>query len=117
MKTKIFAYKGRVGILAGDKFVNDPSQPNQLGCVVKLSEVEVSREAFEILNNIKRSHDDIGDVMCWGECFAWLGGPKTMLNDKAEGDNSYQPSLLVNYIADVEIPEEFKNAVDKIKMG
>lgn len=117
MKTRIFAYKGRVGILAGDKTVNNPSDPNQLGYVVNLSEVEISREAFEALNKIKRSHDNIGDVMCWGSTFAWLGGPKTMLNEKAEGDNSYDPSLLVNYITEVEIPQDFINAVDKIKMG
>lgn len=112
MKTKIFEYKGHVGIQAGDKFINDPDQPGQLGCLVDISEIEISKEAFDVLKTVKKSHDAIGDVMAFGTTFGWMGGYKYLLHPKAEGDRDYEPSILESRITEVEIPDDFKKVVD-----
>lgn len=44
-KTTIFEHKGRVGIQAGDKLLNNPDSPGQLGCLVDLSDVIISEAA------------------------------------------------------------------------
>lgn len=111
-KTKIFEYKGYVGIVAGDSLVNDPTQPGQLGCIVSLKDVEISQAAFEILKGIPKSNDDIGDVMCWDEFFGWMGGPAKVLSKESEGDRDYNPNLLSDYIAEVEPTQSFKDFID-----
>src|SRR5574338_1129605 len=113
MKTKIFEYKGFVGIEAGDQFVNDPTQKGQLGCIVKIENVEISKGAFDFLFSLRKSHDAIGDVMCWGEYFAWMGGYKMIINKNCEGDRDYNPELLKSQICEVEPTEDFKNFIDR----
>lgn len=115
--TKIFAYNGRVGIEAGDKFINDPTQEGQLGCVVDLKDVIISREALGILMKIGKSLDSIGDVMCWEcdngqQCFAWLGGFKHLVHMRAEGDRDYDPTLLESRIKKVDPPKDFIDYID-----
>lgn len=121
MKTQIFAYKNIVGISAGDKLVNDPCQPGQLGCIVDINEIEISREAYNILRTLKKCRGSLGDVMCWsctdpdeGEAyFGWLGGFKAMITKETEGDRDFNPSLLKSQIVEnLIVPEDFKNAID-----
>jgi hypothetical protein len=117
-KTQIFEYKGVIGIIAGDKFVNDPAKPGQLGCIVDGKDIIISAEALALLKQVKKSHDAIGDVMCWkaGEkiCFGWLGGPKKLVVPaKSEGDREYNPGLLEVSIGDVKVPQDFIEVVDK----
>lgn len=121
MKTQIFAYKNIVGISAGDKFINDPTQPGQLGCVVDIKEIEISQEAFDVLGKLKKCGGSFADVMCWkgaglneGQTyFAWLGGFKTMITLQNEADRDFNPSLLKPQIVDnLEVPQDFKNTID-----
>ncbi len=118
-KTLIFEYKGRVGIKAGTKFINDPSKPGQLGCIVNVKEIEISKTALDILMNITKNHDAIGDLMCWKagdiNCFGWMGGYTYLLHPQAQGDRDYTPSLLKSQVSFVPPPPEFTKAVNKLK--
>lgn len=118
--TRIFAHNGRVGIEAGDKFINDPTQPGQLGCIVDLKYVVISREALDVLKKVKKSHDAIGDVMCWQcddgmQCFGWMGGMKYLLHTNADADRDYNPSLLESRVQQVDAPEDFIKVLKKSK--
>lgn len=117
MKTKIFAHKGIIGIQAGNKFINDPGQPGQFGCVVDVKEVEINQEAFDCLQQIAKGPDSLGDIMCWSaagkNCFGWIGGPMMIIKpDTVEADRDYNPDLLKDSICELEIPKDFKDAVD-----
>jgi hypothetical protein len=118
--TKIFAHKGYVGIEAGDQFINDPTKPGQLGCVVDLKNVVISQEAYDIIKGVRKSQDAIGDVMCWQadkqQCFGWMGGAKYLLHTKAEADRNYNPSLLKPRIEKVDPPADFIAAIKNIKV-
>lgn len=117
-KTRIFEYKGYVGIDGGTKLINDPNDVSQLGCIVDLNEVEISKEALAILKSLPKGHDDLGDIMCFGKTFAWLGGIRKVIRPDIplEGDSDYTPSLLEKYVTDVEPTEEFKKFIDKISL-
>ncbi len=62
---KIFAYKGNVGIDVEDtgKFINDPFAEGQLGAVIATSEVEISKEAKDIIRKAKREGGSFAEFM------------------------------------------------------
>ena len=77
----------------------------------------MSKEAKELLNTIKPSGDDIGDVSAWKTtdnkyCFSWLGGINKIINmEKAETDN--QGIIDVPYITIPNIvPDEAINVIN-----
>lgn len=117
--TRIFSYKGLVGIKGGSEMLAKPGNGN-LGCVVESKFVRCTKEALELLQKVKRGRDAIGDVMIFGEpkkfTVGWLGGPWTMIDpEEAESDRDYNPSLLSTNIEEMEAPEEFKKAVDEVR--
>ena len=62
---QIFAYKGNLGInldMKG-KFLNEPTSPGQLGCVVSTTEVEITKEAKELIRHAKRDGGSFAPVM------------------------------------------------------
>jgi hypothetical protein len=66
MKTKIFAYKGHLGAetnIEEGKFINDPKSPGQLGVVVDIKEIEITKEAKEILKKAKKNGGSFSEVM------------------------------------------------------
>jgi len=122
MKTKVFAYKGKIGIQSDYKaegLLNDPSQPGQLGFVVEAKHVDISPEAYEALGKVKRSNDCIGDVDVFpsdkGPMFSWMGGALRMIDPAtAEGSRSHYPTLMQPYVKDgIEVPQSFIDAVEK----
>lgn len=62
---KIFSYKGNLGIVIDDKgkFINDPFASGQLGCVISTEEVEISKEAKELIRNAKRDSGSFSELM------------------------------------------------------
>lgn len=120
MRTKIFAYKGVIGIksaLTADGIVNNPEENglvfNERGHVmldenkqkiripvflVRASCVDISPEALDLLKKIKKGKEPIGEVMSYkaGEVdiFGWTGGPLKILSSKVLGDVNYNPSIL-----------------------
>ena len=120
MKTQIFAYDGIVGIKAGSAFVNDPTQPGQLGCIVKVDEVEITEDAYNILCSLDRSNDVLGDVSCWAandklNYFSWMGISNRFLTPGCVGDRDFNPSLLKDKITSIEVPDDFIVMVLKYK--
>jgi hypothetical protein len=66
MKTKIFAYKGVVGAesdLKNGKFMNDPYSPGQLGLVINANEVEISKEAKDLIRKAPREGGSFAPIM------------------------------------------------------
>ena len=61
----IFAYKGNLGMIisAEGKFINDPFAPGQLGAVISTKEVEISKEAKELIKNAKREGGSFAPLM------------------------------------------------------
>lgn len=66
MKTKIFAYKGVIGAetdLDKGKFLNNPKAGGQLGCVIDTSEVQITKEAKELIKNAPREGGSFAPIM------------------------------------------------------
>jgi hypothetical protein len=121
LRTKVFTYKNYIGIQSNVKaegLLNNPLQQGQLGFVVDAKFVDIQPEALELLKQIKRSGDCIGDVDVFqsDKCvvFSWLGEPLQYLDSKtAEGSRDHNPSLLVAN-NEVITPEEFKKFIDSL---
>jgi hypothetical protein len=62
---KIFAYKGNVGVTVDPegKFINDPFAEGQLGAVISTSEVEISKEAKDIIYAADREGGSFAELM------------------------------------------------------
>lgn len=63
---KIFAYKGNLGIeidMENGKFINDPKAGGQLGCVIRTDEVEISKEAKDLINACGRDRGSFAQLM------------------------------------------------------
>lgn len=62
---KIFAYKGNVGIVIDPigKFLNNPFDDNQLGAVIRTDEVEISKEAKDIIRAARRQGGSFAELM------------------------------------------------------
>lgn len=65
MKTKIFAYKGNVGIEIPETgiFINNPKSPGQLGCVISTSEIEITKEAKNVIRKARREGGSFAELM------------------------------------------------------
>lgn len=120
MRTKVFAYSGFIGVESDYKaegLLNNPAQPNELGFVIDADFVDITEDALELLKNIKKSHDDIGDVDVFKSdkktIFSWMGGCFCIIDpESAEGSREYNPSLLKPSNQDILIPEGFKEYID-----
>ncbi len=120
MRTKIFAYKGYVGILSGpdaEHMVAKPGNGN-LGCVFKAQGVDVSPEALTLLKSVGRGSGGLGEVDIFqaGDkvIIGWLGGYlKAFKPSEIEMSRDYNPGLLSS-TEGVEVPEEFKKFIDGI---
>jgi hypothetical protein len=122
MRTKVFSYKGVVGIksdVKADGLLNDPKKSGQLGFVVDASCVDISSEALVLLKTVPKSSDDIGEVDVFQASdkkvvFSWLGGPwKSFRPEDVSSSGTYDPSLLRASVEVVEIPQDFIDYVDK----
>ena len=103
MRTKVFAYKGVIGIessVDAEGLLNKPLESGQLGFVLNSKCVDISKEALELLKKVKPSGDDIGDVDIFKAddnriIFCWLGrNKKEFKPEDATGSSEYNPSLI-----------------------
>lgn len=121
MRTKVFAYKGWVGIesdIKAEGLLNDPMKKGQLGFVLDAEFVDISPEALELLKEVPKSMDSIGEVdiisardnQVW---FMWLGGHKKMFKPhQISASRDYAPSL-IKVTKEVGIDPAFIKAIDK----
>jgi hypothetical protein len=66
MKARIFSHKGVVGAitdLENGKFLNDPKAKAQLGCVISTDEVQITKEAKEIIKGAPREGGSFAAIM------------------------------------------------------
>ena len=120
MKTTVFQHKGMIGILSSpdaEGFIAKPGNGN-LGCVVDASQVEISKDALDLLKTIPRGHDGLGEIESFKagdkNVFGWLGGyMKAFRPADIETSRDYNPSILTA-TEGVEVPKEFKDFVDSL---
>jgi hypothetical protein len=119
-RTKVFAYKGIIGIQSGPnaELIAHPIHGN-VGCVADASKCDISPEALEALKTIKPSNDGIGDVDAFDAkdvvVFAWFGGyMRALVPDQCEVARDTDFNLLTA-TEGVEIPDDFKLFVDELQ--
>ncbi len=128
MKTKIFTYKGWLGIESSDQaegLIAKPGNGN-LGVVLRSDCCEITPEAKAVFNNAKREGGSFapfmltthagGGIMHGKSSFGWMGGyfnADEFANVKIgrECDKKVVDDMIE--VKDMEIPVEFKKFVDK----
>jgi hypothetical protein len=121
MKTKVFSYRGFVGIQSSSECEGIIAHPvsGSLGVVCNANSVEFSADAVELLKTIKKGDDDIGDVNIFQTfdntiVFSWMGGYLRLIEpSKSQFSRDCDTSLFESSDG-VEPPDDFKSAVDKI---
>ena len=119
MRTQVFAHNGYIGIKSDVKaegMLNDPLKPGQLGFVVDAACVDIQPAALELLKQVKRSGDDVGEIDVYkgsnGVIFCWLGGPLKVSNPKEiTGSNVTDVSLLTSNDS-VVTPQDFIDFIE-----
>ena len=124
MRTKIFSYKGIIGAktdLDKGQFINDPKAKGQLGCVISTTEIDITKEAKEILKNAPREGGSFSSIMLTkhsdgsGASIGLMGGWKHLFSgeDLMIGRDCDTSILDDCNEVKIEIPEEFKKVIDK----
>ncbi len=131
IKAKVVAYKGYLVIeCMADKSEEDTctlsvDHPSHVGQVIHNTKnhLGVSKQAVELLERVKRSGDDLGEIDFWKSDndtwhFSWLGGIKRIVNptdEECTGSNSYQVPNSSEYVSiENEVPKEAKEVIDKL---
>ena len=120
-RTKVFAYKGVVGIQSSPEceLIARPGG-GSLGCVADASTVDFSQEAIDIMKQVKKNGDVIGDIDVFKAndgivVFGWFGGYlKVVRPIDSEAARGTDLSLLTAATEPIEVPQEFKNFVDEL---
>ncbi len=66
MNTQIFSYKGVVGAITDIKngeFINDVKEQGQLGCVIDTKNVDITKEAKELIRRAPREGGSFAAIM------------------------------------------------------
>ena len=123
MKTKIFAYKGVIGAMTDldeGKFINNPKDVGQLGCVIDTNEVDITSEAKEVLRNARREGGSFAPIMLTkhtdGTSSVGLMGFWKHIyvgEDLCIGRTCNTSVLDECNEVEIEIPEGFKEVVDE----
>jgi len=124
MKTRVFAYNG---ILAAEtdmikgKFLNNPLGDGQLGCVIDSKEVEITKDAKEIMKSLPKTGGSFAAIMLTkhddgGSSLGLMGGGKHLFTgeDRAIG-RTCDHSVIDDFteVSDDIIPDDFKKYVDE----
>lgn len=90
VRVKVTAYKKFLIIEALNYQQDEDFIPNtggNIGCLLfnTKKNLGISKEAMNLLKEIKRGGDDLGDLTIFksksrGSCFGWLGQPKKLVN-------------------------------------
>jgi hypothetical protein len=125
MKARVVAYKGKLicELLVNksdDDVATSIDTPGNLGQVICRSDINVgmSKEAVELLKQIKPGRDAIGSVDWFesvkGNVFAWFGGPKAVI-DPADAVAARGYQVRDSYVKiPNDVPEDAKAYVDSM---
>lgn len=96
-----------------------PAGGNKIGCVLidTKKHLGMSDEAFNLMKEIKKSGDDIGDFDTWetdkGQCVGWLGGTHRLV-DVSKCESSNKGIIDIEYISiPNNVPPEALEAIIK----
>lgn len=120
MRTKIFYYKGYVGIqssLDAEGLLNNPAKPGQLGFVVDAEYVDIQPEALNEILKLEKSRDVIGDfdvIVDEKTYISWLGGPLRIFdfNNKSISGSRYLDTSTLKSNSEVTPSDKFINYID-----
>lgn len=121
MKTKIFAYKNFIGAetdVDNGIFLNDPKGESQLGCVIPLEEIEITKEAKQLLRKATREGGSFAPVMLNEGSIGLLGFSSHLFNvDKPMLSRDCDLSVLDKLAdSDIEVPAVFIEFIDDLKV-
>jgi hypothetical protein len=108
-----------IGILSAPDAEGMIAKPEggNFGCVVDGSQVEISEETLQLLKNIPKGHDSLGEIDVFKAddgrvIFGWIGGYMTAFPARnAEASREYDPKLLTA-TAGVVAPQDFIDYVE-----
>lgn len=127
--TRIYAYKGVLMVdLDADKangLINDPSDGNQLGCVIKSDCIDITKDAKELIRGANRTGGSFSGLMLtehtakasekFGKSSFGIMGFGKVAIDRADIKVGRDCELSVlddmNEV-EIEVPKEFKEFVD-----
>ena len=114
---KVFIYDGLIGIQGKNV------EQQGMGFVIDTSPeiFKISQEAYDALLTMPKNGGSFAELNTFKAddgkiIFGWMGGPYAMFDPaqmEASRDTDY--TLLKEYITEVEIPQDFKDAVDTMK--
>jgi len=123
MHARLTAYRGILVVeMVPDQFIDGDATANarlrSLGTIIHDTgrHLGVSEEALALLKMVKRGLDRIGDLAWFRsddgkDHFAWLGGPKRLVNPKdAEAARGYE--ILSHQVIPNEVPEGARTAIE-----
>ena len=120
MKTKVFIYKGVIGIQSSPAATGIITKAGlgNLGCVFDAAHIEISEEALIALKSLPKEKGTFGEIEVFKSgdkvVFGWLGGyRRAFIPSKMGTSINYNPSLLKSH-KDIEIPKDFKDYVDSL---
>ena len=120
---RIFEYKGVVGAeidMDNGKFINNPGDPGQLGCVINTADVAISPTAAQIISRARREGGSFATLMLTkhadgsGSSIGIMGFGKVMLGKALEIGRDCDTSVLKDCtICELEAPKDFQKFIDK----
>jgi len=123
MRTKIFTYKGVIGAetdIENGKFINDIKAGGQLGVVVDTKEIDITKEAKQLIKSAKRERGSFAPIMLTqhggghGSSIGLFGfGYHLFAGEDLCIGRTCETSVLEDCTeVEIELPAEFKKLVD-----
>jgi hypothetical protein len=125
MTARFFEYKGHVGAaidMKEGKFINDPFEPGQLGCVISTEEVQMTPKVKELIQKAERTGGSFSPLMLTkhsdgtGSSIGIMGGGKMYMGKSLEIGRTCELSVLEDCtVVDEEAPIDFRDFIDGLE--
>jgi hypothetical protein len=122
MKAQIFAYKGNLGATTdpeNGKFLNNPLDEGQLGCVISTKEATITAEAKELFKKARREGGSFAEIMLTrhnngsGSSIGLLGLRKHHFGQDFCISRDCDLSVLDDIeVVETEAPEDYRQFID-----
>ncbi len=121
-RTKIFAYKGVLGMIthsAAPGIIAKPTGGN-LGVVIEAKHCDITIEAKNMLSQAYRENGSFADIQMTGDCFGWLGDykmacPKDEIRIGRDCDKTTLDKMNLVDISNMTLPKSFVEYINKSK--
>lgn len=110
-KTKIFAYNGKVGIIGGTQAA--PKTSDQSGNLVSISNIQMTKEAFDIISKLPKATVPDGTLVSSDNLFGWTGPEwKIVTNDMKVSKVMNLKALKPQIVKEIHYDEQDKEVFD-----